>query len=210
MNEIDTSPTRMELQNVDAKLMLAQRGHNMLKKKRDTLVSEHAKARAEALRSRGEFESAFSDCFRIAKLVEMEMGSMSYRNTAYNKSGRIEISTDYKKIAGVKVPTAEAHLSDDDSIPYSLIGTPHALDTVVSKFRELSVMAVRLASHEKKVHILRDEIKKTRRKVNALEKVKIKNLEMTDRYIRGYLDEMEREDYTRLKHIKKVIKNEVG
>ncbi|MFH1127559.1 MAG: V-type ATP synthase subunit D [archaeon] len=208
MNDVDVSPTRMELQAVDAKLVLARKGHNMLKKKRDTLITEQLKAKEELDIYRREAGTFGRMCFLSAKLAEMKMGSMAYRNTAYNKSKRIEISMNHKKMVGVKVPVVDARMSDDGGVAYSLIGTPIALDDVVLKMRELSIMAVKLAALEKKVHVLSFEIKKTRRKVNALEKVKIVSLVAADKYIRDYLDEMEREDYSRLKHIKEAMKSE--
>ena len=201
-------PTRMELLNVDAKLALSRRGHDMLKKKRDTLIREYGVAKRELDAFRGEVDERMRNCFREAKLVEMEMGGVSYRNIAYNKSRRIVISTEYEKVVGVKVAVVDAKLSDDEGRGYSFCGTPPALDYVVDDFCEAGLMVVKLAALDKKVHVLMDEIKRTRRKVNALEKVKIKNLEGAHKYIRGYLDEMEREDYSRLKHIKEVVKGE--
>lgn len=208
MNDVDANPTRMELLNVDAKLSLARRGHDMLKKKRDTLISEEIAARKELSDFRGEVYSLLGEAYRDSKLVEMEMGSVSYCGMAFNKSRKIVVNIDYKKVVGVKVAVGSAEVDEDDGAGYSFIGTPAGLDDVVLKFRELSLMAARLACLDAKVHVLGDEIKRTRRKVNALEKVKIKNLESADKYIRGYLDEMEREDYSRLKHIKEIVKGD--
>ena len=210
MSDVDVCPTRMELLNVDAKLALCRRGYDMLKKKRDTLIREYGVAKREHNNFRGEVDACMSSCFREAKLVEMEMGGVSYRNIAYNKSRRIVISTEYEKVVGVKVPVVDAKLSDDEGRGYSFSGTPPALDGVVDDFRDAGLMVVKLAALDRKVHVLMDEIKRTRRKVNALEKVKIKNLSEAHKYIRGYLDEMEREDYSRLKHIKEVVKGENG
>jgi len=208
MSDVDVCPTRMELLNVDAKLTLSRRGHDMLKKKRDTLIREYGIVLRERDAFRGEVDARMRYCFRSAKVVEMEMGGVSYRNIAYNKSRRIVISTEHEKVVGVKVPVVDAKLSDDEGRGYSFSGTPAALDGVVDDFREAGLMVVKLAALDKKVHVLMDEIKRTRRKVNALEKVKIKNLSEAHKYIRSYLDEREREDYSRLKHIKEVIKGE--
>ena len=205
MSDADVCPTRMELLNVDAKLALSRRGCDMLKKKRNTLIREYGTAKQELDAFRGEVDDCLLDCFRGAKLVEMEMGGVSYRNIAYNKSRRIVVGMEYEKVVGVKVPVVSAELSDDVGQGYSFCGTPAALDGVVDDFRKAGIMVVKLAALDKKVHVLMDEIKRTRRKVNALEKVKIKNLEGAHKYIRGYLDEREREDYSRLKHIKEVV-----
>ncbi len=208
MNDIDANPTRMELLNVNAKLSLARRGHDMLKKKRDTLISEEIAARKELSEFRGEVYSLLGEAYRDSKLVEMEMGSVSYGGMAFNKSGKIAVNIDYKKVVGVRVPVGSAEVGEEIGGGYSFIGTPAGLDDVVLKFRNLSLMAARLAALDAKVHVLGDDIRRTRRKVNALEKVKIKNLESADKYIRGYLDEMEREDYSRLKHIKEIVKGD--
>ena len=208
MSDVDVCPTRMELLNVGTKLALSRKGYNMLKKKRDALIREHGAAVREVEDSRRDVGSFLKECFCGAKLVEMQMGAVGFRNVAYNRSKRIVVGVDYEKVVGVKVPVVDAQLSEEGGVSYSFSGTPPALDRVVDDFRKASVMVAELAGLEKKVHVLGEEIKRTRRKVNALEKVNIKNLEAARKYIRSYLDEMEREDYSRLKHIKEVIKGE--
>lgn len=206
MSDIDVSPTRMELLNVRAKLSLARRGYDMLKKKRDTLIAEEIAAREDFEKLKSEVYCLLSACYRSAKIAEMEMGSSSYLSNSFNRSKRVVIETVQKKVVGVSVPFSEGTVGDEGGIPYSFFGTPESLDVAAKKFRDICPLVVRLASLDKKVHVLNDEIKRTRRKVNALDKVKIRSLAGKEKYIRDYLDEMEREDYTRLKHIKEIVK----
>lgn len=210
MTEVDVSPTRMELLSVNSKIALARRGLDMLKKKRDTLITEQMKAIEELNNYRKEMEEMLSESYRSAKLAELAMGSLSYLTTAYDALGKIALTVSHKKIVGVNVPILDARLKDGEWRSYSLNGTPACLDGAAMNLTKAALIACRLASLEKKVHVLSDEIRKTRRKVNALEKVKITDLEAASTYIRGYLDEMEREDYSRLKHIKESIKKREG
>ena len=62
-----------------------------------------------------------------------------------------------------------------------------------------------LAAKEKDAQMLAAELESTRRRVNALEYVKIPQLEMTIRYIRMKLDEDERGNQTRLMKVKDMI-----
>jgi len=206
MSEVDVSPTRMELLSVNSKIMLARRGLDMLKKKRDTLITEQRKAIEEFNNYSREAEEIFKASYRSAKLAELMMGSLSYLTTAYDAAGKIETNISHKKIVGINVPILDARLKENGLHSYSLNGTPACLDGAAAELTKAVLIACRLASLDKKVHVLSDEIKRTRRKVNALEKVKITELEAASGYIKGYLDEMEREDYSRLKHIKEFIK----
>ena len=65
-----------------------------------------------------------------------------------------------------------------------------------------------LAAKEKEAAMLAAELEKTRRRVNALEYVKIPQLEMTIKYIMMKLDENERGNQTRLMKVKDMILKE--
>ena len=89
---------------------------------------------------------------------------------------------------------------------YGLATTPAELDpSLVAMERALGRM-VELASKEKALELIGDEIEKTRRRVNALEYVLIPNLEETIRYISMKLSEMERGNTTRLMRVKEIVR----
>ena len=67
---------------------------------------------------------------------------------------------------------------------------------------------LRLAEIEKTTQLLAEEIEKTRRRVNALEYVKIPQMQENIRYITMKLDENERANTIRLMKVKDMILKE--
>ena len=81
--------------------------------------------------------------------------------------------------------------------------TGEAIDEAIMIFQKIKNLTYRLAETENTVYKLSIEIKKNQKRANALEKMQIPNLEETVKYISESLEEKEREDFYRLKKIKK-------
>ena len=92
--------------------------------------------------------------------------------------------------------------------PYGFANTSGELDTAIEKLSEIFPRLLQLAAMEKEASMLSDEIEKTRRRVNALEYVKIPQYEETIRYITMKLDEDERGNQTRLMKVKDLMLKE--
>ena len=89
--------------------------------------------------------------------------------------------------------------------PYGFADTSGELDTAIGKLTEIFPKMLKLAAMEKEAGMLADEIEKTRRRVNALEYVKIPRYEETIRYITMKLEENERGSQTRLMKVKDMM-----
>jgi V/A-type H+-transporting ATPase subunit D len=89
---------------------------------------------------------------------------------------------------------------------YGLAATPAELDTSLVAMEKVLGRMVELASKEKALELIGDEIERTRRRVNALEYILIPNLEETIRYISMKLSEMERGNLTRLMRVKEIVR----
>ena len=109
-----------------------------------------------------------------------------------------------KNIIGIKVP--EIALESDErnlgNRGYSPITTSASLDEAAGKFDNALSLVVQMAEVEKTIELLATEVEKTKRRVNALEYIVIPRMKNTSKFIRMRLDEMEREDFSRLKKIK--------
>ena len=92
--------------------------------------------------------------------------------------------------------------------PYGFATTSGELDKSIEKLSVLFPKLLQLAGMEKEAMLIADEIEKTRRRVNALEYVKIPNYKETIKYIKMKLDENERGNQTRLMKVKDMMLKE--
>ena len=199
--------TRMELLALKKKVKLAIKGHKLLKEKRDALVSEFFKLIDNLKEIRKEMEDKIATAYKSLILAQAISGSseVSLAANSISSSGSIEFQPN--NIMGVKVPIFkfEKEKTTVAEKGYSLISTSLELDTAAKNFEDVLEIIVKLAEAEATVRMLAEEIKKTKRKVNALERILIPRLNDDIIYIKMRLEEMERENFSRLKVIKKRI-----
>lgn len=196
-----TKTTRMELLRLKTRMKLAERGHDLLKEKRDSLIMEFFNAIAEIKEARATVEKSLREAFSALTQAKMIMGPAHVVEFAYASQveTRLDIST--RSMMGVRIPmlNIEQHVPQ---LPYSLPDSSAKLDTMSQKFLEALQAIVRLAEVESTVKRLAHEIERTKRRVSALETVVIPRLEATVRFVKLALEEREREDFYRIKLVK--------
>lgn len=196
-----TKTTRMELLRLKNRMRLAERGHDLLKEKRDSLIMEFFNAIAEIKEARQTVETTLAEAFSSLTQAKMVMGPARVIEFAYASKVETDISIATRSMMGVRVPvmSVEQHVPE---LPYSLPDSSARLDTMSIKFREALRSLVRLAEIESTVKRLALEIERTKRRVSALETIVIPRLDATARFVRLALEEREREDFIRLKMIR--------
>ncbi len=195
--------TRMELLKLKKKIKLAQKGHKLLKEKRDALIGEFFTLMEGLKTQRKDVDYALEKAFKSLSLSTAISGSDEIKRAAYSTDEMGEIVQKKNTIMGVSVPIFEFESKIDRK--YSHLSTNVELDTASRYFDKALNKMVKLAELEATATKLADEIKKTKRKVNALEQRLIPNLNKDIIYIKMRLEEMERENFSRLKVIKKRI-----
>lgn len=205
------NPTRMELTRLKGRLKTAQRGHKLLKDKRDELMKQFMDVVREnrTLRKRVEegLMKAHSSFTVAAALMSPEMLEQSL---LYPKQS-VELEMSFQNIMSVDVPQYQFKTKSEDPgeiYPYGFAATSGELDDAVAALSQVFQDMLHLAEIEKTSQLLAEEIEKTRRRVNALEYVKIPEMQANIKYITMKLDENERSNTIRLMKVKDMILKE--
>ncbi len=200
---LEFKPTRMELIALRKKRKLAERGLSLLKEKRDALVMELLEVLREYRVLKEAVNKSMMEAFKKLAEAKMELGSLKLLELASSAPPVYDVRLRLRSIMGVKVPTLTlVEVADTSRPPYSLAGTCSSLDEAVKVFREVLGSIVRLAEVEASIRGLAEEVKKAKRRVNALETVIIPRFDRAIKYIELYLDERAREDVFRIRILK--------
>jgi len=198
------SPTRMNMLAKKAQVKLAKQGVDLLKKKRDALVQEFFAIVSKLMDARKKLDGLSHHAYRSLMISKAIDGERTLKSVSLAGKRDIKVEMLEKSIWGVKVPV----LSYDEvrrnftERGYSPTGVSSRLDVTAEKFEDIIALLMQIASVEVHLKRLGVEIKKTSRRVNALEENLIPKLNMQTRFIRNVLEERAREDTFRLKQIK--------
>ncbi|PWI75242.1 V-type proton ATPase subunit D [Purpureocillium lilacinum] len=195
-------PTRQSLGLMKAKLKGAETGHSLLKRKSEALTKrfrEITRRIDEAKRKMGRVMQIAA--FSLAEVTYAVGGDIGYQVQESAKSARFRIRTKQDNVSGVLLPAYESYLADGSN-DFGLTGLGKG-GQQVQRCRETYARAVEalveLASLQTAFVILDEVIKVVNRRVNAIEHVIIPRTENTIKYINSELDELDREEFYRLK-----------
>jgi V/A-type H+/Na+-transporting ATPase subunit D len=211
MASIVVNPTRMELTRLKGKLRTAQRGHKLLKDKRDELMKQFLDTVREVKTLRAEVEEDLMTVHGSFTVASALMSSQAMEQALMYPKQSVELTMTTKNIMSVNVPVYDFHTktqSDSDIYPYGFAATSGELDTAVDALGKVFRKMLKLAQIEKAAQLMAQEIEKTRRRVNALEYVMIPNTQEAIRYITMKLDENDRSTTTRLMKVKDMLLQE--
>ena len=211
MPAINVNPTRMELTRLKGRLKTARRGHKLLKDKRDELMKRFLDVVREDRALRKKVEAALMEAHGSFTVAAALMSTEMLEQSLMYPKQSVELTMDFQNVMSVEVPRYrfQTRTSDaGDVYPYGFASTSGALDDAVDALSGVFQDMLRLAEMEKTAQLLAEEIEKTRRRVNALEYVKIPQMEETIKYISMKLDENERSTTIRLMKVKDMLLKE--
>lgn len=200
------NPTRMELQRLKKRLILALRGHKLLKDKRDELMRRLLEIIEEVKTLRLSIENEFQSILEGFMLASALTGPNQTEQALLLTNKKVFISVSEKNIMSVKVPVFEKEVSGE-IINYGFLNTTGELDLSLIKFEKFLEALLKLAEKEKTVNLLANEVEETRRRVNALEYRLIPEIEETIKYITMKLSETERSNTVRLMKVKDIVRS---
>jgi len=200
----NVKPTRMELLKLRKRVKLADKGHRLLKEKRDALISEFMVVIKEYKDARNKVEENLKVAYYNLLMAEVLLGSRDLEQISGITLRDINLDFMIKNIMGVSVPIMKIDnlIRRVHERGYGFLSTNAKLDDAARNFEESILSIVKLAEVEESVRRIAEEVEKTKRRVNALEYIVIPRLKATIKHIEMRMEEIERESFLRLKKIK--------
>jgi H(+)-transporting ATP synthase, vacuolar type, subunit D len=199
------NPTRMNLINVKKNIKVASKGHDLLKRKREVLVVEFMKLLKLSGADRDYLDKVLKRAYSVTAMSSAYAGDFELNAAASNMQESTKVEITIKNVMGVKVPEISATTAEPAPPEYWIMGTGAAVDDVDESFAEVKKAVLEMVKREQGLKRLVLEIEKTKRRVNALEYVLVPRLEFQSGYIKMRLEEMERDTFSALKHVKRRI-----
>lgn len=195
-------PTKGNLILARNTLALSNQGYDLLDKKRSILVREVMDLMDEAKAVQGMIAVTFAEAYKALQEANLTIGinTVEQISEAIEEENGIEIKV--RSIMGVEMPTIK-DISGAIDPQYGFARTNMSLDEAFAMFVKVKKLTLELAEVENAIFRLAINIKRTQKRANALKNILIPNYEGITKYIVNALEEKEREEFTRLKMIKK-------
>ncbi len=202
-------PTKIELIGTRKRLQTAVRVKKVLDDKRDVLLKRLDEMIQQATTARDEISQPLSDAYLALYDAYLKLGPLRLEGIAANTPPMAEVEVSARRIVDVDVPSVK--LSEKEvGMTYGFADTNVAVDRASRQMRKVLPSIFRAAEYENAIFRLAKELEKTQRLLNALEFMIIPRYETSIRFIQQTLEEREREEFTRLKHVKKVLERKVA
>ncbi|HBB61402.1 MAG TPA: V-type ATP synthase subunit D [Lachnospiraceae bacterium] len=203
-----TFPTKGNLILAKNSLSLAKMGYDLMDKKRNILIREIMNLIDQAKDIQSQIDETFSQAYLALQKADIENGISNVQKIAYAVPVETSIRIKTRSVMGVEIPLTESKPSG--VYPnYAFYTTRESLDDARIAFEKVKELTIRLSSIENSAYRLAMNIKRTQKRANALKNITIPHYTQLAKDISEALEEKEREEFTRLKVIKR-RKNETG
>jgi len=193
-------PTKGNLLNIKKSLSLAKLGYSLLDRKRNILIREMMLLIDDAKAIRGEIEGTYKDAYLALQNANITLGICENAAKAIPVETGVHVT--YRSVMGVEIPHVTLR-AQPLKVYYGFHATNAALDNAFVLFQRVKELTAVLAEIENSIYRLANAIKKTQKRANALKNIIIPRFEADSKFITDALEEKEREDFSRLKIIKK-------
>lgn len=197
----DIRPTRLEYIRTKRRILIAKKGLNLLKLKRQALILEFFNTSKTAAALRGSLQSELIKGYESIRMAEMLVGTMQLENEAMKISQMRNLQIESKSIMGVHIPKLTG--GERELLAEHLLELPASINEAIRSFQKVHKIVLEVAEKETALRKLLYEIERTKRKYNAIENVLIPKLLAAVKFITFRLDEMERDTFIMLKTVKR-------
>ena len=191
-------PTRSELLKTRKRVKLAKRGHELLKKKQDSLIMEFFNLLKDVRGGRKELQDIYVKAQERMNQVRSLESDLKIQALALAAKQHSPVELSVKNIAGVRVPEIRRVTKEQAKPVFDSL----LIQDVAVQYREILDKILDLAAKETALRKILDEIKRIKRRAYALEKILIPELEEAITFVTLTLEEREREEFSRLKRMK--------
>ena len=195
-------PTKGNLIAAKNSLALAKQGYDLMDKKRNILIRELMDLIDEAKDIQEEIDTTFTRAYACLQRANIQHGISKVEELAYTVPIEDSIQIQTRSIMGTEIPHIKYDEKQND-LTYSLGDTGESLDIAREAFRKVKDLTIKLAEVENSAYRLATNIKKTQKRANALKNITIPMYTNLVYNINNALEEKEREEFTRLKVIKR-------
>jgi len=202
MSPLKVTPTRRNYLELERQLARIQEGHDLLEQKRQILVMELMTRVEAAKRLKAEIQETMSAAHEALRRAIRRTGLSGLMRQNCGISMRHELSYRHRSVMGVPVPQIECK-PEPFGLQFGLTDGRSHTDEVLRRFLETLALVAELAEVENAVIRLAREIRRTQRRVNALEKIHIPEYKDALRYIDDVLAERQREEFIVLRKVKR-------
>ena len=198
------SPTRINLISTKRRIRTARKGYGILKKKQEALVLEFMKLLKQSGKSRDYLNAVMQRSYKVVITASTYVGNFELEDVAYNVKETESVIMSVRNIMGVRIPEAMRE-GKKNSVNFNLISTSIAVEDINNSFNEAVDAVVDIAKREQGLRRLVIEVEKTKRRVNALDYILIPSFNAQSKYISMRLEEIDRDMFSALKHVKKSL-----
>jgi len=196
------APTKANLMTAQVALDFSKKGYELLDKKRNVLIREMMSFMDRAKGIQQKMREIFKEAYEALIMANITIGINEVNEVAESIPQATEFTILTQSIMGVEIP--QIKYEKRELVPYySFYHTNTALDVALMEFHQVKYLLYELAEIEDSVYKLATEIKRTQKRTNALKNIQIPKHEALVKMISEMLEEKEREDFFRLKVLKK-------
>ena len=196
-------PTKGNLMLAKNSLNLAMMGYGLMDKKRNILIRELMGLIDEAKGIQSEIDTTFRAAYAAFQKANIELGINYVQEIAVSVPVDEDVKVKVRSVMGTEIPLVQ-HKEKPMELTYGFYNTTQSLDEARYHFEKVKDLTLKLSMVENSAYRLANSIKKTQKRANALKNITIPHYEALSRTISNALEEKEREEFTRLKVIKRM------
>jgi V/A-type H+-transporting ATPase subunit D len=201
MPSYNVAPTKSNLLREKERLELAEEGYSLLERKRELLMLELVRRIAETRDLERKLNADISTAYAKLKRYLMSCGLEKARESAEGMKASFSVKAKHIQIAGITIPVLDK-VRKERGLQVGPTDSSVDSDELAKRFTDILIMLVDIASLFSILLTLAREVRKTQRRVNALEKIIIPGSEEITRFIESSLEEREREAIFSTKRLK--------